>query len=461
MSKKQEGGKLRKEIGLFSGVSLVAGMTIGSGIYYLGSEVLLRVNMSQGAALLCWIIGGLVSILGGLCFAELGAEMPVQGGMTTYLSRAYHPCLGFVNGFSGFLLTCSGSIASLAMAAVIPFEEEFALNAIWTKVLAIALIVFFTWFNLRGVKGGAAFQNFSMVVRVIPLILVIFLGIFFGKNSVDLSVSGAFAADAGISDYISVIGFATFASLWAYEGWTNLNTVAGEMKKPKRDLPMAIILSLGFITLVYTLFNFAIYRVIPQAEVNELIGAGQVYLGKETAFRVMGGFGKWIVMIGMCIGIIGTVNGDCLVFPRTYYAMAKGGYFWEKFGTLNKNGVPAYSMLWSSGLSIVLVIFNDLQSLTNLLVTTTALLNMLAVIAVLIFRKKYPDMERPYKVWGGTPMICLTVVFFAVLLINNLVSDFRGSIIGFLIPLACVPFYFYFKKKNGGVDYSNDNEGLE
>ena len=97
-----EGGKLRKEIGVFGGVSLVAGMTIGSGIYYLGSYVLERTNMSQGAALLCWIIGGIVSILGGLCFAELGAEMPVQGGMTTYLSRAYHPCVGFVNGFSGF-----------------------------------------------------------------------------------------------------------------------------------------------------------------------------------------------------------------------------------------------------------------------------------------------------------------------------------------------------------------------
>ena len=332
MSQKQE-GKLRKEIGVFGGVSLVAGMTIGSGIYYLGSYVLERTNMTQGAALLCWIIGGIVSILGGLCFAELGAEMPVQGGMTTYLSRAYHPCVGFINGFSGFLLTASGSIASLAMAAVIPFQEEFQLNDLWTKIIAIALILFFTWFNLRGVKGASRFQNFTMVVRVIPLILVIFLGIFFGKQPVDMSVAPAMGGNLSITNCIKVIGFATFASLWAYEGWTNLNTVAGQMKKPKRDLPLAIILSMGFITLVYTLFNFAIYRVIPGAEINELISSGSIYLGKETAFRVMGGFGKWIVMIGMCVGIIGTVNGDCLVFPRTYYAMSKGGYFWKSFGT--------------------------------------------------------------------------------------------------------------------------------
>ena len=185
MSQKQE-GKLRKEIGVFGGVSLVAGMTIGSGIYYLGSYVLERTNMTQGAALLCWIIGGIISILGGLCFAELGAEMPVQGGMTTYLSRAYHPCVGFINGFSGFLLTASGSIASLAMAAVIPFQEEFQLSQLWTKVIAIALILFFTWFNLRGVKGASRFQNFTMVVRVIPLILVILLGIFFGTQKVHI-----------------------------------------------------------------------------------------------------------------------------------------------------------------------------------------------------------------------------------------------------------------------------------
>lgn len=176
--------------------------------------------------------------------------MPVQGGMTTYLSRAYHPCVGFVNGFSGFLLTASGSIASLAMASVIPFQEEFQLTELQTKIIAIAIIVFFTWFNLRGVKSASRFQDFTMVVRVIPLILVIVLGVFAGKEHVDLSVAGAFQGNVSIGNCIKVIGYATFASLWAYEGWTNLNTVAGEMKRPKRDLPLAIILSMGFITLV-------------------------------------------------------------------------------------------------------------------------------------------------------------------------------------------------------------------
>ena len=460
MSKKQNnlsGGKLKKELGLFSGVSLVAGMTIGSGIYYLGSYVLERVHMSMGMALVCWLVGGIVSILGGLCFAELGAEMPVTGGLTTYLSKAYHPMLGFINGFSGFLLTCSGSIAALALAAVTPFAEQFGLTDWTVKLIAIAIIVLFTLLNLRGVKHAAVFQNFSMVARVVPLALIIFIGIFFGTQSPNLSPATAFeGGKAGLVDAIKLIGYATFASLWAYEGWTNLNTVAGEMKKPRRDIPLAIIISMGAITLIYTLFNLAIYRVIPADEVNSLIAGGNLYLGTETATRVMGQFGKWIVLIGMTIGIIGTVNGDCLVFPRTYYAMAKGGYFFKDLGDVNDKGVPAKAVLASSAMSIVLVLFNSLQTLTDWLITVSALINLLAVIAVLIFRKKFPEMERPYKVWGGVPVIILTILCFVVLLVNNFVSDPITSLKGLIIIAVCVPVYYVFRKLNGGVEYDTD-----
>jgi len=456
-NKNKSGGKLKKELGLFSGVSLVAGMTIGSGIYYLGSYVLERVNMSMGMALICWLIGGLVSMLGGLCFAELGAEMPVTGGLTTYLSKAYHPMLGFINGFSGFLLTCSGSIAALAIAAVTPFAEEFGFSQIAVKIIAITIIVIFTALNLRGVKFGAAFQNFSMVVRIIPLVLVIFVGIFFGKQSPDLNPGTAFAGGApGFTGAIKVIGYATFASLWAYEGWTNLNTVAGEMKNPRRDIPMAIIISMGFITLVYTLFNLAIYRLLPATEVNALIAGGNNYLGKEAVYSILGSVGKWVVLIGMFIGIIGTVNGDCLVFPRTYYAMSKGGYFFKSMSEVNDKGVPANATLASSAVAIILVCFNSLQSLTDWLITVSALINLLAIIAVLVFRFRFPEMERPYKVWGGVPVIILTIVCFLVLLVNNFVEDPVTSLKGLIIIAACVPFYFIFRKMNGGKEYDTD-----
>lgn len=453
--KTKSNGHFKREIGLFGGISLVAGMTIGSGIYYLGSYVLERADMSMGMALVCWIVGGLVSILGGLCFAELGASMPVAGGMTTYLSKAYHPAVGFINGFSGFVLTCSGSIAALSMACVTAFKDIFSLSDLWVKIIAIMIIVIFTIINLRGVKLASKFQNFTMVARVIPLILIILLSIFMGKQSPNLSLSTV-TSGASFSSIISMIAFATFASLWAYEGWTNLNTVAEEMKNPKKHLPLAIIISLGFITLVYTFFNFAIYRVIPANEVSSMIGSGSIYLGNEVASRLMGNFGYWIVLLGMAIGIIGTVNGDILVFPRTYYAMAKGGFFPKMFIHIDENGVPKEAILASSAMSIILVVLNSLQSLTDLLIFTSAFLNLLAIIAVLVFRKKYPNLERPYKVWGGTLTVIITIILFGILLVNEFISNPISSLIGLIIPALGFFAYLYFYKKNGGVEYDGD-----
>lgn len=381
--------------------------------------------------------------------------MPVAGGMTTYLSKAYHPAVGFVNGFSGFAITCSGSIAALSMACVTAFKDVFSLSEFAVKAIAIFIIVLFTLLNLRGVKGASRFQNFTMVARVVPLILIIFLGLTMGQESPDLSL-GSVTAGASIGQVIKMIAFATFASLWAYEGWTNLNTVAEEMKNPRRHLPQAIILSMGFITVVYTLFNLALYKVIPAGEVNSMIGAGNIYLGNEVALRVMGNLGKWIVLTGMAIGIIGTVNGDVLVFPRTYYAMAKGGYFPKMFTHIDQRGIPREATLASSAMSIILVVFNSLQGLTDLLIFTSALMNLLAIASVLVFRRKYPRMERPYKVWGGIPTILLTILFFTILLVNEFISNPKNSLIGILILLLGLVFYAYFRKNSGGVEYDGD-----
>ena len=461
MEEKKQNGQFKKVIGLFGGISLVAGMTIGSGVYYLGSYVLERTDFSFGLALLCWIIGGIVSIMGGLCFAELGASRPVAGGMTVYLSEAYHPAVGFVNGFSCFVLTCSGSIAGLAMAAVEGFRGTFGLNDLAVKIIAILIIIFFTAINLKGAKLGVAFQNFTMVARVVPLILIILVGVFMGDQSVDLSISmeGTRAEGHGITGAISMIGFATFASLWAYEGWTNLNTVGEEMKNPKRDLPLAIIISMFGITAIYTLFQFAIYRVLPADQIVGMIEGGDIYLGNAVAQTLMGGTGKALILAGMTIGILGTVNGDVLVFPRTYYAMAKSGYFPKKFAELDeKTGVPVSATLASSAIAIVLVVFNSLQSLTDLLITLSALLNVLCISAVLIYRKKYPKLDRPYKVWGGAVTVILTIILYAVLLINNFIEAPMAAVAGLGIPAVGMFVYFYYHKKNGGKVYSDIEE---
>lgn len=447
----------RKDIGLFGGISLVAGMVIGSGIYYLGTLVLDRSGMSMGLSLLCWIIGGIVSLLGGLCFAELGASMPVAGGQTVYLSKIYHPIFGFINGFNLFCINGSGSTAALAIASVAFLQNALSMSSLVAKLLAMILIMILTVINVLGVKKASYLQNFTMIFRLLPIVLIIVLGLTLGKESPDLSLGTAFASQGSFSSAISMVAFATFASLWAYEGWTNMNSVAEELKNPKKNLPLSIIISLGAITIVYTLFNFAIYKVLPTDTINTMIANNDLYLGSAVAKQLMGNIGYALVLSGMIVGVLGTLNGGILVFPRTYYAMAKDGYFPKSFAKLNSKGVPANAIIASSVVACILVCLKDLDALVSLVVFFQAVLNMMTVIGVIICRKKYPDLERPYKVLGGIPVIVITAALFAVLLINQLITDTANSLIGLIIPVIAVPVYLLFKKRNGGKDYSADN----
>lgn len=461
MKEKHE-GNFKKAIGPFSGISIVAGMVLGSGIYYLGSYVLERTGMSLGWSLVAWLIGGLITIISGLCFAELGASMPVAGGQTVYLNDMYHPIFGFMNGFSCFLLVGSGGVAALAMAAVTAYRTVFDLSDVMIKVIAIAIILILMTINLLGVKEMTLYQNFSMVIRLIPIVLIIVVGLVTGQQSPDLSLSleGTPAEGGSIVSVISMVGFAVFASMWAYDGWYNLNTVAEEMKNPKKDLPFAIIVSLVGVTVVYCLFYLAVYKVLPYQDIVDMINDENLYLGNEVVARSLGGTGTWIVLICMTIGIVGSANVNTLCDPRTYYAMAKEGYFPKLFGHLSeKHGVPTYGIMISSGMAIVLVIFNSLQDLTDMLIFATSILNCMTVFGVLIMRKKYPDIERPYKVWGGKVTIVITCLAYVILMVNEFVDAPKAAIFGVGIMLASIPVYLYFRKKNGGRDYKG--EGIE
>lgn len=462
MSNKQHEGSFKKAIGPFSGISIVAGMVIGSGIYYLGSYVLERTGMSMGWSLVAWIVGGVITLISGLCFAELGASMPVAGGQTIYLSKAYHPVFGFINGFSCFLLVGSGGVAALAMAAVTAYRTVFDISDFMVKVLAILIVLALMTINLLGVKQMTLYQNFSMVIRLVPILLIIVVGLASGEQSPDLSLSleGTSAEGGGVTDVISMVGFATFASLWAYDGWYNLNTVAEEMRNPKKDLPFAIITSLVGVTLIYALFYLAVYKVLPHQDIIAMIESGDLYLGNEVVARTLGGTGTWIVLICMSIGIVGSANVNTLCDPRTYYAMAKEGYFPRFFGHLDeKRGVPSYGIMVSSGMAILLVIFNSLQDLTDMLIFTTSILNVMTVFAVLIMRKKYPYLERPYKVWGGKVTIIITCIAYLILMVNEFLDAPKSGLIGIGINVLGVFVYMYFRKKNGGRDYQG--EGIE
>lgn len=424
----------KKEIGVFGGISIIGGIMIGSGIFYLGSYVLERTDMSMGLALLCWVIGGLVSILGGLCFAELGACDSRAGGMVVYMNRAYHPSVGYSFGFTSWVISGSGSIAALAIALPTALANFFHLSDMATKIIAIILIIALTAYNCFGIKLGSILQNVSMVAKCIPIAIILFAGLILGKEHPDLSLVPE-GTDPTFGGMIGMIAFATVATLWAYEGWTNLNPVAEEMKNPGRDLPKALILGIGVITVIYALFNFAIYKVLPADQVVSSIESGDIYLGTQVADKLFGGAGGGLILATQLIAIFGSLNGMIIAFPRYYYDMAAEKHFFKNHAKLNKFGVPQVALISQAVISCILVMLRSLDELTSLVVFAGMLYNVLVIAAVVVYRKKFPDLKRPYKAWGYPVTVVIAIILFFALMINTLVEDPKTAITGLIVPV--------------------------
>jgi APA family basic amino acid/polyamine antiporter len=441
--------EFRREIGVFGGVSIIGGIMIGSGIFYLGSYVLDRTGMNEGMALLCWIIAGLISLVAGLCYAELGTAMPKAGGRVVYLDEAYHPVVGFMAGFTDWLIGGPGSLAAVSIALMTVARSFFDISDFGIKAAAIVIIIGATIYNLVGVKLASFIQNVSMVAKLIPIAIVMFAALFVGKVSPDLSFAsaGEYAATNN-TNVISMMAIAIVAALWAYEGWTNLNTVAEEIKNPKRNLPLALVVGIGGVTLLYTLFNFAIMKVLPHETIVSMIQEEDLYLGTAVAKQVLGTAGGAVVSIGMILSMFGCLNGLVLAQPRMYYSMAKEGHFFKSFAKLSpKHHVPTTAIIVQCVFSCALVLTRNLDQLTNLVVLSAMLFNVLVVGAVPILRKKYPNIERPYKVWLYPVSVIIVILIFIGLFIQGAMEDPINGAAGMLVPIAGAVVYYIFDKK--------------
>ena len=396
---------------------------IGSGIFYLGAYVLQRTGMNSGLALICWILAGVISLFGGLCYAELGCAMPRAGGSVIYLNEAYHPVVGFMSGFTNFLIGGPGSIAAVAIAMMTVFQSLLGISNTGVKVGAIVLIIGTTIYNLYGVKLASTIQNISMVAKLVPIVLILGASLFTGTQTPDLSTGSAVTYASQHNDSVfGMMALAIVAALWAYEGWTNLNTVTEEMRNPKRNLPLSLIIGIGGVTVLYALFNYGIMRVLPH----------------ETMVKMI-----------MVLAMFGSLNGMTLAFPRMYYAMAKEGHFFQSFGRLHPvHRTPVTAIIVQCVISCALVLMRNLDQLTNLVVLSSMLFNVLVIIAVPILRRKYPHIERPYKVWFYPVSVIIVSAIFIGLLIQGAVDDPVNGFAGLLVPAAGAVVYWIFDRKN-------------
>ena len=255
-----------------------------------------------------------------------------------------------------------------------------------------------------------------------------------------------------------MIAFGVVATMWAYEGWTNLNGIAEEIKHPKKNLPLAIIISIIGVTVLYILFNYAVYRVLPYDTIVSMINAGDYYLGTEAANRLFGNAGGIVVGAAMILAIFNSLNGCVMVFPRTYYAMARDGAFFKGMAKLHPTyKTPVNALLVSGLVSIALVCTRNLSQLTSLVAFCGMVFNGLTFYAVIRLRKKYPTMERPYKVWGYPVMIIVICIVMIGLMVNTFVEDPITSVIGCAVPIVGLVLYELVFKKSRAAAVEAEN----
>lgn len=378
--------------------------------------------------------------------------MPVTGGSYIYLKEAYGKVVAFMSGSTGYILGSCGSVAAISLAAANIIPTFLGVSAFQVKLIAVALIIIFTIINYCGVRLGSVVQNTFTIAKLIPIALILLLGIFQGTAQVDLSLAPT--SELSLPEIIQMIAFATLATFWAYEGWTNLNVVAGEVKNPKRNLPLAITSSIIVVMIIYVLFNFSIYRVLGMEEISASIASGNMYLGTLAAEKMLGSFGSTLVTATMLIAIIGALNGCILVFPRKLYAMSHSGEFFKVFDRVHpKYDTPSTAILMTAIISIMLVFSHDLDQLTTLVTFSSLIFNALIFMSIYIFRKRNPEMERPYKVWAYPATPAIAIIVMVGMIINTLMTDMQTSLFGLIVTAASIGLYWIYKElRSRGIE---------
>lgn len=424
-------------------VMIVIGGVIGSGIFLSPSEIA-RVVQSPLLLLLVWVVGGVLSFAGALSLAELGAAMPRAGGIYVYLKEAYGPLLSFLFGWTLFLVIDSGSIATLAVAFSSKYLPQFVnLSFIETKLVAVAFVLFLGAVNYIGVRWGANLQNLLTIIKIGAL-AGICLAIFFLAGDKGSAANFVKPATTGFNfGLIGAFGVGLVASLWAYKGWASATYSAGEMKDPRRDLPAGILLGMLVVIVLYIIANLAYLYVLPIDAVSR-----STRIASDAMNIVSGPLGASIIAFLILFSILGAANQNMLTSPRVYFAMARDGLFFKKVAECHPGFLtPHVSIVAISVWSILLTLTGTFEQLFTYVIFGEWIFFGLTVAAVIVLRKKRPDLERPYKTWGYpvTPVLfVLASVFIAV---SSLIGQFWNAVGGLFIIGLGIPAYLYWKRK--------------
>ena len=478
--------EFRRGLGLYDSTMIVIGAMIGSGIFIVSADMARNIG-SPGWLLGAWIVTGALTIVGALSYGELAAMMPRAGGQYVYLREAFSPMWGFLYGWTLFLVIQTGTIAAVSVGfgryfgALVPWISDehyliapvhittgYALSLSTTQIAALALIALLTWTNTRGLEYGRIIQNIFTTAKTGALIGLILVGVLLGWNSAAVSDNfGNLWARRGVVDIVpGLTALTTFGlfvavcvsqtgSLFSADAWNNITFTAGEVKEPRRNVPLSLALGTLIVIALYLLANVAYLATLPFSRIQH---APADRVATATVDAIFPGAGTIVMAIAIMISTFGCANGLILAGARAYYAMARDGLFFTAAGQLNAGRVPGWGLvlqgIWAGFLVLARTYDpatraygNLYNNLLDYIISAALIFYILTIAAVFRLRRTRPEVDRPYRAVGYPVVPALYIAGAATILLVLFVYRTATTWPGLIIVLLGVPVYFAWRPK--------------
>ncbi|KRK48996.1 amino acid transporter [Secundilactobacillus kimchicus JCM 15530] len=433
---------LKREIGLFSALSTVMGTVIGGGVFFKVAAVV-GATQSTSLTLLAWVLGGLLTLCGGLSAAELAAAIPKTGGAIKYLEYTYGKLPGFLMGWALILVYYPANIAALSIIFSTQVLNLFNLSAIWHIPIAVACAASLAGLNFLGARVGGAFQSIALIFKLIPLAIIVIFGLLAPSN---VAVS-LWPVSAGAHlDFWHAFSSGLLATMFAYDGWISIGNIAGEMKSPEKDLPKAIIGGLTLITLIYAIVNFVFLKTLPLDQL-----AGNQNAASQAAQVIFGPAGGKLVTVGILISVYGAINGYTLTGMRIPFAMASEDAlpFSQQLKKLSPHTyVPYFAGLVQLGISLLMIFMGSFDTLTDMLVFVMWIFNVMLFVALFVLRRREPQLKRPYRVPGYPIIPIIAIIGGLFIVVVTIVTQTGLALVGVGLTLLGIPVYYGHRYRN-------------
>ena len=455
-----------KGLGLLDATTLVMGSMIGSGIFIVSADIARQVK-SPGLLIVCWVIGAMLTIIAALSYGELAAAMPHAGGQYVYLREAFGRLWAFLFGWTMFVVIQTGTIAAVAVAFAkytgVFLPGVSASNYLigsgkvgltTQQLVAIAIVFVLTYVNTRGIRTGAIVQNVFTVAKVFSLVGLAGLGFLLGRNPAAIAANfhdfwrgASFSTWSGSWSVVAVVGTAMVGPLFSSDAWNNVTFTAGEVRNPKRDLPLSLGMGAGVVSALYIACNFVYLSVLTLPQIQT---APEDRVATAVVAVMFGPVATKIMAAAIMISTFGCVNGLILSGARVYYTMAHDNLFFRRAGELNPaTHAPDFALYIQCGWTILLTLSGQYGDLLDYVIFAVLLFYILTIGGLFRLRHTRPDMERPYRAVGYPVLPALYIVVAGVIEVLLLVNKPAFTVRGLILVLLGAPFYFLWQRKEG------------